>query len=162
MLLTFSTSIVTKTRTEILHLADRVARELGSNIYQIVLGNPFSAIHCGMRFCSKIEDWLRSLALDFITTLTATEMGRIRGRVVRFELRMIPCAKNWGRSLVHEMSNYSGRRPEPRCGQTRHWHRPRLPQERARCGVRMNPRSMCHLFRRPRSALTPHSDFSAG
>src|ERR1043166_8058903 len=61
MLLTFSTSIVTRTRTEILHLADRVARDLGSNIYQIVLGNPFSAIHGGMRFCSKIEDWLKVL-----------------------------------------------------------------------------------------------------
>jgi hypothetical protein len=65
MLLTFSTSIVTKTRTEILHLADRVARDLGSNIYQIVLGNPFSAIHGGMRFCSKIEDWLRVLGTRF-------------------------------------------------------------------------------------------------
>jgi hypothetical protein len=55
MLLTFSTSIVTKTRIEILHLADRVARELGSNLYQIVVGNPSSAIHCGMRFCGKTE-----------------------------------------------------------------------------------------------------------
>src|ERR1051325_2869685 len=39
-----------------------------------------------MKSSAKIEDWLRSLALDFITTLTATEMGRIRGRERSYEI----------------------------------------------------------------------------
>ena len=43
--------IAPRTLTEIFHFAVRVERELGSNIYQIVGGNPSWAIRDGMTFC---------------------------------------------------------------------------------------------------------------
>jgi hypothetical protein len=65
---TFSKSIAVKTHTSILVSANLAVLKPFSNIYQIVGGNPSSAIHRGMKFCGKTEA-LANKRVDFMASI---------------------------------------------------------------------------------------------